>query len=107
MDYRDYVRVEFSHFDLLTFVAARDCKQVEYINVRGHACQQCTAAWGQKADLFLTHRSDVNDDCDRGATPGHTIQEQTFGRYKKGLNPEFRCTEGDSATTNYWFGSKL
>lgn len=105
VDYRDYVRVEFAQFDLLTFRAGRACKQVEYINIRGHACQQCTTAWGQKGNLFLTHRSDVNA-CDRGATPDHINSEQAFGRYKKGLNPEFRCTAGDSSTTNYWFGSR-
>ena len=106
VDYRDYLRVEFEQFDVLKFAAPRVCKQVEYMNVRGHACQQCTAAWGQKIDLFLTHRSDVNE-CDRGRTPGFIKSEQTFGRYKKGRNPKFRCTSGSSSTTNYWFGRRL
>ena len=106
VDYRDYVRAEFAKFDILTFLVGRVCKEVEYIDIRGHACQQCTAAWGQKNDLFLTHRSDVND-CGRGSTPDHITGEQSFGRYKKGRNPKFRCTSGSSSTTNYWFGSKL
>ncbi|KAJ7372429.1 hypothetical protein OS493_018932 [Desmophyllum pertusum] len=106
VDYRDYLRVEFERFDVLTFVAGRVCKQVEYIDIRGHVCQQCTTAWGQKIELFLTHRSDVNE-CDRGSTPDHISSEQSFGRYKKGRNPEFRCTSEDSSTTNYWFGSRL
>lgn len=107
VDYRDYVRAEFEQFELLTFKANRHCKQVEYMDVRGHACQQCTAAWGQDKDDFLTHRSDVANGCDRSKTPQNVNGEQTFGRYKKGRNPKFRCTAGDSATTNYWFGSRL
>lgn len=106
VDFRDYVRAEFKQFDVLTFVAGRICKKMEFMSIRGHACQQCTAAWGQRIHLFLTHRSDVNE-CERGGTPGHITPEQTFGRYKKGLNRDFRCTAGESATTNYWFGSKL
>ena len=106
VDYIDYARVEFEQFDVLTFAGGRICKQVEYINIRGHVCQQCSVAWGQKTYLFLTHRSDVSD-CDRGKTPGYIKDEQTFGRYRKGRNPQFRCTSEDSATTNYWFGGRL
>ena len=106
LDHRDYLRAELAQFDPLTFKAGRACKQVEYIDIRGHASQQCTTAWGQKEKEFLSHRSDVNE-CDRGSTPDHINSEQAFGRYRKGLNPEFRCTAGDSATTNYWFGSRL
>lgn len=107
VDYRDYTRAEFEQFDLLTFKANRRCKPVEFMDVRGHACQQCTAAWSQDKNDFLTHRSDVNHSCTRGQTPRHVKAEQTFGRYKKGLNPKFRCTSGDSAVTSYWFGSRV
>ena len=106
VDYKDYVRAEFQKFNILTFMAGRECKEVEYIDVRGHNCSQCTVAWGQKNNLFLTHRSDVNE-CGRGSTPHNIDGEQTFGRYKKGRNPKFRCTSTNSSTTNYWFGHKL
>lgn len=106
VDYRDYVRAEFQKFDILTFSAGRACKEVEYMDVRGYNCQQCTAAWGQKKNDFLTHRSDVNT-CGRSSTPDHLNGEQTFGRYRKGRNPNFRCTSANSSTTNFWFGHKL
>ena len=107
VDHRDYTRAEFKQFDLLAFNANRRCKLVEYMDIRGHACQQCTAAWGQDKNDFLTHRSDVNNGCTRGETPNHVKAEQAFGRYKKGRNPRFRCTAGDSSVTSYWFGSRL
>ena len=107
VDYRDYARAKFEEFELLSFKANRRCKLMEYMDVRGHACHQCTAAWAQDKNDFLTHRSGVDHGCTRRQTPKHVNGEQTFGRYKKGRNPKFRCTSGDSAVTSYWFGSRF
>ena len=77
VDHRDYAQVEFKQFHVWTFVEARICKQMEYINIRDHTCQQCSVAWEQKKLLFLTNRSNVNG-CDRGRTPGSLVGEQTL-----------------------------
>ena len=36
IDYRDYVRAKLADVDPMTCNGARDCKTVEYINIRGH-----------------------------------------------------------------------
>ena len=36
VDYRDYVRGNFKDFDILTFLGDAQCKEVDYVNVRGH-----------------------------------------------------------------------
>uniref|UniRef100_UPI003753F7BC fibrinogen-like YCDxxxxGGGW domain-containing protein n=1 Tax=Salmonella sp. s51933 TaxID=3160127 RepID=UPI003753F7BC len=45
VDYTDYVRAEFEHFDVMTFTGHGVCKKVEYVNIRGHHCVQCTTKW--------------------------------------------------------------
>ena len=110
VDYRDYVRAKFQNFDVLTYKGSKTCKLVDYINVHGHSCENCTAVWYQTGELILTHKSDENL-CEFGSTP-ESIQnnkgnsEHNFGRYRV-YNPNFRCTSSMSATTNYWFGSRV
>ena len=105
IDYRDYVRVNFSEFDPLTFVSAPtkpDCKKVEYINIRGHNCSQCTSRWWQKPSQFLHIDSHFNS-CEFGSSPGSSINEDNFGYYDQ-YNPKFRCTKETASSTNHWFG---
>ena len=111
VDYRDYVRAKFTNFDLLTHENKgwKTCELVDYIDVHGHNCKNCTAVWYQARDYILTHKSNETL-CDFAGAPG-SIQvgvhsEQNFGRYAF-YNPNFRCTSGSSATTNYWFGSQV
>ena len=109
VDYRDYVRAEFAKFDLLTFQGSKACKEVDYINVRGHDCGHCTSAWWQNANYgnFLVHVSSVKG-CELGASPNFGgPHEHNFGRYRQYLNPDHRCTSDDSASTNYWFGGPI
>lgn len=47
VDYRDYVRASFENLDPLKYEASGECREMEYINIRGRNCTQCTAAWWQ------------------------------------------------------------
>ena len=105
VDYRDYVRAEFSQFNPLTFEKNLQCKRVEYINVRGNNCTGCTATWSQNTYTMLHHRSD-SDKCELNKAPDATGNEQCFGYYHN-RNPSFRCTETDQSSTNYWFGARI
>ena len=110
VDYRDYVRAKFQNFDVLTYKGSKTCELVDYINVHGHDCKNCTAVWYQSAKLILAHKS-YQDFCDFARAPesilvNGTHSEQNFGRYAF-YNPNFRCTSNSSATTNYWFGSQV
>ena len=112
VDYRDYVRAKFTNFDLLTHENKgwKTCELVDYIDVHGHNCKNCTAVWYQSAQYILTHKSNESL-CEFGSAPG-SIQvdgvhsEQNFGRYVY-YNRNFRCTSNNSSTTNYWFGSQV
>ena len=42
VDYTDYVRAKFTDFDILTFSGEGIFKKVEYVNICGHQCAQCT-----------------------------------------------------------------
>ena len=107
VDYRDYVRAKFQNFDVLTYKGSKTCELVDYINVHGHSCENCTAVWYQSDGYILVHRS-YKKHCEFGRAPG-SIQdndrysEQNFGRYEV-YNPNFRCTSSSSATNSYWFG---
>lgn len=112
INYRDYVRAKFKKFDLLAYDGDSTCEEVEYINVHGHNCENCTAVWYQYNGYFLTHRSAL-DLCDFGKAPNSVIDsyyrtsEQNFGRYRGRINHNFRCTTNDFSSTNYWFGSRV
>ena len=104
VDYRDYIRAKFSVFDPLTFTQTKECKRVEYMNVRGHNCSDCTACWSQTdGSVMLHHRSDERM-CDLGRTPDAVSNEQCFGYYYD-FNRSFRCTKTNIDSTNHWFGA--
>lgn len=108
VDYRDYARAKISNFDPLTFSGNRKggkCKNLEFINVRGHECRDCSSAWWQETNMMLHHDSSVNF-CDFGKTSGGVENEDNFGYYKV-TNPQFRCTANNDSTTNYWFGQNI
>ena len=107
VDYTDYVRVELSRLDLIKFQGSNVCFPVEFINIRGHSCNNCTVSWWQLPGVLLHHDSSVQA-CDFGATPGSLGSEDNFGLYTV-TNPKFRCTDADQpfSTTNHWIGGYL
>lgn len=104
LDYRDYMRGKFTNFDLTTFLGASTCKEVEYINVRGHIGHQTVAFW--QGDGYMLHTDSSSSRCSFDASSGAKPSEDNFGHYGK-TNSAFRCTAGPSATTQYWFGGYL
>ena len=106
VDYRDYARANFAEFDPFTLDSGRQCKKVEYMNVRGHKCTGCTSAWWQVTDKKFLHHDSSVEDCQFGASPGFVSSEDNFGFYTR-TNPAFRCSSRKSASTNFWFGGRL
>ena len=105
VDYRDYVRANFTEFDPVPYKGFGLCKKTEYMNVRGHDCTGCTSAWWQPGHTMLHHDS-YNNKCEFGSTPGFVYTEDNFGYYMV-TNPSFRCSSSDDATTNHWFGNRV
>jgi len=107
IDYRDYVRGKFSDFDIMTFLGNGKCFPVEYVNIRGHAAGSGTAAqFWQDNNEQLLHIDSSAAGCAFKPNAGAIPSEDNFGLYHK-INTKFRCTAGDYATTQWWFGGYL
>jgi len=105
VDYRDYVRGNFEHFDITSFLGGEVCKDVEYINVRGFG-GHTTAAFWQREGGSLLHTDSGKGRCEFDASAGAKNSEDNFGHYGN-TNNAFRCTSSPSSTTQYWFGSYI
>lgn len=104
VDYRDYIRVSLKSLDLLEKPTASEfCLLTEFVNVRGHACFNCTVLTGYSSVRTLQMDSYYGPDkgCDFG---GGIWDEDNFGFYHT-YNSDFRCTSSMSSTTQYWLGS--
>ena len=105
---RDYALASFLDFDAMTFQRTGVCKMVKYINIRGHQCFDCTAAWWARYDnsgksSIHVDSSRTSSGCQLDASAGSISNEDNFGGYGT-INSNFRCTSSLDATTNVWFG---
>jgi len=105
VDYKDYVRGNFTSFDITSFLGSKVCMPIDLINVRGIG-GHTTANFWQIEDQNLFHTDSSVSTCDFDATAGAEPSEDNFGMYII-INEAFSCTSGPSATTQYWFGSYI
>ena len=106
VDFRDYVRGNFKDFNIVDFLGIRQCKKVEYINIRGHKGTSLTAKFWQIANSSMLHIDSSQSGCQFNPTSGSMSNEDNFGYYGS-INSKFRCTEGNHSTTQWWFGAHL
>ncbi|XP_078349834.1 uncharacterized protein LOC144634677 isoform X1 [Oculina patagonica] len=107
IDYRDYLRGKFSDFDIMTYLGHGICKRVDYVNIRGHAAGSgTTARFWQVLNTHILHIDSSISGCAFIPTAGSVPSEDNFGFYGK-FNQKFRCTMGDTQTTNWWFGGYM
>ena len=103
VDYKDYLRANFSAFDPTKFNSAGGCKPVELINIRGKTCQNCEANFKQSTKT-LHH---VKNYCYYGNNVDtKTNLNEYFGNYQTN-DENFRCTSDPEKTTNMWFGGYI
>ena len=107
VDYTDYVRAKFTDFDIMTFLGEGICKKVEYVNIRGHECAQCTTRWWQQNNVWAPHIDSSHTGCQFVPTQGSVSTENNFGYYTEAYNGKFRCSAIARSTTNWWFGGYL
>ena len=101
-----YVRGKFVDFDVVNFIGSNVCKRVEYVNIRGHQCNDCDVPWWQTSSGYGLHIDSYGTACGLDATQGSVYAEDNFGYYVT-TNSNFRCTADASATTNWWFGGNV
>jgi hemolysin activation/secretion protein len=109
VDYTDYIRGNFSTFDVMNYEGYGDCKDVEYINIRGTHGTHTKASFWQRRDLNLLNVYSCSPACAFKAV-NCTSTESSFGSYceaSNSANPRFRGTMNDNSTTEWWFGGYL
>ena len=107
IDYRDYVRGKFSQLDIMAYLGRGRCFTVDYVNIRGHAAGSgTTAPFWQILDIGFLHIDSSHTRCTFKPNAGSVRSEDNFGYYGN-INANFRCTSGNDATTQWWFGGYL
>ena len=103
---RDYLRGKTTDLNILQ-LSRRTCLKMEYINVRGYHCYDCTARMIQIIHFHLhTDSSYRAKPCQFTSARNSSVEsEDNFGYYST-INPSHRCTSGDNATTQWWFGEQ-
>ena len=102
VDYRDYIRGKKEELNVITFNGTDACKKVEYVNIRGHTCSQCTVPFFQMQNYNL-HVDSMSTACDFQGSLGAVYSEDNFGTYAN-ANSAFRCSNSIVGTTQVWFG---
>ena len=102
--YSDYARANFVDFDVLMFTGYDVCKKMEYVNIRGHQCVDCTATWFAVNKTLAVHVDSSFSSCQFVPSTGSLNSEDNFGFYGVS-SANFRCSSNPKATTNWWFGS--
>jgi hypothetical protein len=107
IDYRDYLRVNLSTFDILDFLGREVCKNVEYVNIRGIKAVSTTVPFWQLSQSNALHTDSGSNACGYDARQGAVSSENNFGFLCDDGNPAFRAAEHADSTTDHWFGGYL
>jgi hypothetical protein len=106
----DYIRGLLIDMDILTYLGSSTCAKVEYINVRGISCENCTAYFKQNTNSHAFVDSGYGskigcqwDGRNGSISLGLVNNCDNFGKYII-TNPSHRCTASPSSTTQWWLG---
>lgn len=106
LNFTDYLRAKLTDIDVMR-KKFNDCRNYEYINVRGYGCHDCTAVFVQQ-DMWHAHVDsyhDYGEGCQLKASGAikDPAGEDDFGWYET-VNPIHRCSSNNNSTTQWWFG---
>jgi hypothetical protein len=97
--------------DILTYVGGHTCAKVEYINVRGISCENCTAHFKQTKNIhaFVDSGHGSMKGCEWDGRTGSIKGSSNnwcdnFGFYGI-VNPTHRCSSSLVSTTQWWLGT--
>ena len=109
-DMVDYMRLKNDVVDFLTYNIAtttNKCTLVEYLNIRGGSCTDCTLAIIQNSNwnIYTSPAENARHNCDWQYPHGYSsFYEENLGGYET-YSSEYRCTSSSTSTTNDWYGS--
>ena len=103
----DYIEGEKADVDIMNFNGLEKCKKVNYVNIRGHNCSDCTAVLYQTSNypLHIDARKSKTK-CEFTVTDPKSCSsggEDSFGLYNC-PHQDHRCSATDTSTTNTWLG---
>ncbi|XP_028410331.1 uncharacterized protein LOC114532941 [Dendronephthya gigantea] len=117
IDFRDYIRVRLSIMNPLEYDLKKEARKrlpVDYFDIKGTNCVNCTQTFIQSKsgkrmlhiDLQFSRRihkcsfeiSKVRHQCGE-------VHARLLGFYHECSDPEHRCSEKMTSTTEYWFGT--
>ena len=104
--YTDYVRGSNDEMNILTERRGATCVRVEYIDIRGENCQNCSAMFFQSDSYVLYSDSFHSYNCEFEPKNGLSCGgrgEDNFGFYSC-ISPAHRCSATQTSTTQTWFG---
>ena len=104
----DYLGAKTTDLNILLLKGTPRAK-MEYINIRGYDCYNCTALMAQGINWHLHTDSNYRAiSCQFTSARNGSVAlpggEDNFG-YRT-INPLHRCTSGDNATTQWCFGEQ-
>ena len=105
----DYIRSSFVNVDPLTINGA-ECRKMEYVNIRGSSCTECTIRVVQKTGYTFFFSSWYGEfgpveKCSFVNAAGAVNTESNFGYYGN-INSAHRCSSNSNSTTQCWFGGR-
>ena len=105
---RDYLRGKTTDFNIL-LLKGEACLKMEYINIRGHDCYNCTVKMTQRTTWHIHCDSHYLDRCQFTSAISGSVRgrggEDNFGFYDT-INSLHRCSSTNDATTQWWFGEQ-
>ena len=105
----DYLRAKTTELNIL-LLKGGPCVTLEYINIRGHDCHNCSVWMTQEPNGWPLHIDShyAADHCSFKSAKNGSIGgwgEDNFGFYLT-VNPLHRCSSGNHSTTQWWFGEQ-
>ena len=108
LERRDYLRGKTTDLNIL-LLKSEPCVKMEYINIRGYDCYDCTAKMTQTINWHLHLDSYNVVPCQFTSARNDSVElpggEDNFGFYNT-INSLHRCSRGNEATTQWWFGEQ-
>ncbi|XP_065071004.1 uncharacterized protein LOC135695686 isoform X2 [Rhopilema esculentum] len=102
IDYRDYLRVNTTQLNPLTYKGTGNHAIVEFLNIRGQSAEDISIPFWQQ-DHAILHTDSSQPEYPGAFKLESVSSEDNFGYYDN-CNSKFRCTERQNSTTQLWFG---
>lgn len=104
------MRGQLNYTDIIeTKYEGDSCALVDYINIRGIVCSNCTTHLRHDDDvhIMVDTNQGFHKECEINFARGAEVSgADNFGRYSK-FEPNHRCAATPQSTTQWWLGAPV